>query len=217
MIINTQTTLVMRCPECGKLERHEVSRFALAGARSSLHIHCSCGALKSSFVVRRKRVYIEVPCVVCGSSHTSLVTARALWSRTDNIELFCQVTGLELGYLGVQSRMRDQVYPGNTLDGMDFLADGFFHNQEVMSAVIRHLHNLGREGRIYCECGNQHIDVDVFPDRLELHCRRCQNYYIVYAETRQDLDAIERAWKIKLSRHTCGCFGSPPDKPHHNW
>ncbi|AEG16942.1 hypothetical protein G7K71_07535 [Desulfofundulus sp. TPOSR] len=212
MVINTQTTLVMRCPECGRLEHHGISRFALVGARSSLHIHCSCGALKLSLTSQGNKVNLQVPCVVCGASHTLLVNAHTLWS-SGNIELFCQTTGLELGYLGAEDQVHEQARLEETLNGLDFMVDNFFHNQEVMSAVLKHMHNLGKAGRLYCECGNQRIEVDIFPDRLELHCSRCDNLYIVYAETQKDLDAIGRTWKIELTRHTFAHLGKTRETP----
>ncbi|WP_125185594.1 hypothetical protein [Desulfofundulus salinus] len=212
MVVNTGTTLVMRCPECGRLERHRISRFALVGGRSSLQINCSCGALKLLLTSRDKKVNLQVPCVVCGAKHARLVSARTLWS-SGSIELFCQTTGLELGHLGAEEQVRDQARLDEALDGLDFMADNFFHNREVMYAILNHVNDLGKAGRLYCECGSHRIEMDIFPDRLELHCSRCDNLYIVYAETREDLDAVGRIWKIKLARHTFTRLGQTRETP----
>ncbi|MDQ0285006.1 ribosomal protein L44E [Desulfofundulus luciae] len=212
MVINTETTLVMRCPECGRLERHRISSFSLVGDRSSLRINCSCGALKLLLTIRGKKVNLQVPCVVCGARHARLVNARTLWLSGD-IDLFCQATGLELGHLGSEDRMRDRACVDEALDELDFMADSFFHNREVMYAILNHVNNLGRAGRLYCKCGNHRIEVDIFPDRLELHCSRCDNLYIVYAETKEDLDAVGRIWKIELVGHTFTHLGQTRKTP----
>ncbi len=201
MLICTETTLVMRCPECGRLERHGISRFTLAGRGSSLQINCSCGALKLLLTFRGKKVNLQVPCVVCGSRHACSVNARTFWSR-GYIELFCQVTGLELGHLGAEDRVRDQACLDEALDRIEFMGDSFFHNREIMYAVLSHVHNLGKAGRLYCQCGNHRIEVDIFPDRLELHCSRCNNLCIIYAETKEDLNTVRRMWTIELVGET---------------
>ena len=45
MRIDTNAVLAMRCPECGKMEYHNFSRFSFSRGKA-FHITCSCGATK---------------------------------------------------------------------------------------------------------------------------------------------------------------------------
>ncbi|OAT79755.1 hypothetical protein [Desulfotomaculum copahuensis] len=201
MLINTEITLAMRCPVCGKLGNHPVPRFAFSGGRP-FTVNCSCGALKLAVAVPKKGRYcLQVPCVVCGEIHPLHVPGRHLWSGR-LIELFCTQTGIELGWLGSTDRVRQVTHDRKEdLSSLinEFATADYFHNNSVMCAILKRLHILGEQGEVYCRCGNGQIEVDIFPDRLELHCADCEDVRIIYAETEADCEAVKNLNSIVLN------------------
>jgi len=211
MILDTETLIAMRCPECGKLEYHTLSRFDFSGHKR-IEISCSCGYVKLFLSTKdRKNYWLQVPCVVCESKHLRSLSAKMLWSDEVNY-LFCQETGLELGYIGPDDEVKAlAVAQQETMEalGDDFDAeDEYFHNSEVMYEVLNCLHNIAEQGLLYCQCGNQDVEVDIFPERLELHCKDCDSVNIIYAETDDDLRVIKNVGTIELTRNGFECLDS---------
>lgn len=203
MLVNTKIMLAMRCPECGKLEYNTLSRFEI-GSGQSVEISCSCGATKLLASSKNKKDYcLQVPCVVCETKHLRQVSGRRLWSSGEVEYLLCQETGLELGYLGPEEKVQGlaQNYEEDlqVLAG-EFKSDDYFSNSEVMYEVLNRLHDIAERDALYCQCGNRNVEVDVFPDRLELYCKECGSVNIVYAENEDDLKVIKMMDSIELTR-----------------
>jgi len=211
MLIATDTILAMRCPECGKLEYEKLSRFQFSGS-GSVNIDCSCGASKLIVSTKNQRDYwIQIPCVVCETKHLLNVQGKLLWSKGEVQYLLCQETGLELGYIGPEEKVKDltrsyeeelQVLTG------EFGDDDYFHNSEVMYEVLNRLHDIAETDALYCQCGNRNVEVDIFPDRLELHCRECDSVNIIYAENDEDLKVIKGIDSIELTQSGFECLDS---------
>ncbi|GAB6159056.1 hypothetical protein JCM39194_22560 [Desulfotomaculum varum] len=203
MLITTATTLAIRCPECGALEFHNLSRFALSG-RGKLQISCSCGAFLLGVVSKSPGSYwLQIPCVFCETKHIREISGTRLWGRQP-LHLTCPESGLELGYIG---RAEEVKVLAESLDtGLEALMeelgyDDYFTNPAVMHQVMACLQEIADNGGLYCQCGNNHIEVDVYLDRLELHCKECDSINIVYAETEEDLQVIQQVDTIELTKH----------------
>ena len=207
MIIETGALLAMRCPECGKLDYHYLSKFEF-GRRKKVEIACKCGFIKlvvNTSGPRERKIYVlQVPCVVCESKHTHYLSSRRFWS--DEVSyLLCQETGLELGYLGAEEAVRELAVAQE--EDIESLAnefegeDRYFNNSEIMYEVLNRLHDIAEQGALYCQCGNLDVEVDIFPDRLELHCKECDSINIIYAETEEDLRVIKDIETIELTRN----------------
>lgn len=211
MIIETGALLAMRCPECGKLDYHKLSRFDF-GLRKKVEVTCKCGFVKLVVNTKdRKNYVLQVPCVVCESKHLRSISARRFWSGEVNY-LFCQETGLELGYLGPDEEVRElaeaQEESIESLAGDFDGEDRYFNNSEIMYEVLNCLHDIAEQGSLYCQCGNLDVEVDIFPDRLELHCKECDSINIIYAETEDDLRVIKGVDTIELTRNGFGYLDS---------
>ena len=215
MLITTVTTLGIRCPECGALEFHNLSRFALSG-RGKLQISCSCGAFLLGVVSRPPGSYwLQIPCVFCETKHIREISGVRLWGQ-ETICLTCPESGLELGFIG---RAEDVEALAESLDtGLETLMDElvyeeYFNNPRVMHQVMQCLQEIADNGGLYCQCGNTRIEVDVFLDRLELHCKECDSINIVYAETEEDLKVIQQVDTIELAQHGFKCLDSFSNTP----
>lgn len=210
MLIATNAVLAMRCPECGKMEFHEFSRFALTRGRS-VPFTCSCGATKITVITKNHHTYwLHVSCVICETKHIREFTGRVLWSG-EVIRLSCQDTDLELGHIGPEAKVSELASRHeHELEALvdEFSGDGYFHNSEIMYEVLNCLHEIAEQGALYCQCGNHKIEVDIFPERLELHCKNCDSINIIYAETEEDLKVIQQVDTIELARHGFKCLDS---------
>jgi anti-sigma factor RsiW len=100
--------------------------------------------------------------------------------------------------------------PSEELEALadDINSEGYFHNSDIMYEVLNCLHEIAEQGELYCQCGNLKIEVELFPDCLELHCRNCDSINIIYAETEDDLNVIRQVDTIELARHGFKCLDS---------
>lgn len=215
MLITTVTTLAIRCPECGALEFHNLSRFALSG-RGKLQLKCSCGAFLLGVVNKSPGNYwLQIPCVFCETTHLREISGSRLWGKSI-IYLSCPESGLELGFIGRGDEVKELA---ESLDnGLETLIDElgydeYFNNPDVMHQVMQCLQEIADNGDLYCQCGNTRIEVDVFLDRLELHCKECDSINIIYAETEEDLKVIQQVDTIELAQHGFKCLDSFSNNP----
>jgi hypothetical protein len=192
------------------MEIHDFSRFFFAKGKT-VHINCTCGAVKLTVGTKNHVSYwLQVPCVVCETKHLIEVPGKSLWSGGVTC-LSCQETGLELGHIGPESKISEMTsIREQELEALvdEFAGDGYFHNSEIMYEVLNCLHDIAERGALYCQCGNHKIEVDIFPDRLELHCKNCDSINIIYAETEEDLKVIQQVDNIELARHGFKCLDS---------
>lgn len=210
MLLNTGTTLAMRCSSCGKLDFHHLSAFSLSGGKAA-KISCSCGATKLILGTKKfKQYWLQIPCILCETNHLVYYTHKKLWS--DEVSyLYCSDTNVELGFLGPEEKVKiiAESYESNLESLIDELGyDDYFHNPEIMFEVLNNLHDIAEAGYLYCQCGNYQIEVDIFPDRIELNCRDCDSISIIYAETEEDLQIIKEVEKIELAENGFKCLDS---------
>lgn len=221
MLIATSTTFAMRCPECGQLQLNTLSLFAFSG-KQVLEIKCCCGTLLLTVKKQRHGGYrLQLPCVICDHKHQRHISDAQMWSQKLTT-LYCLETGIELGHIGPWTEVQEAVTNSNAdlevlLDQLE--GDDYFSNSAVMYQVINCLHDIAEKGALYCQCGNERIDLDIYPDRVELHCQQCGSINIVYAETEDDLKVIQRVEFIELKRNGFKFLDSIADqngsgKPH---
>lgn len=194
------TTLGLRCPSCGRLEFHQIWRFALGGGRK-LDVECSCGATKAIAFRTGREVRLQIPCVICETTHDLVFTPRSFWSGA-LLPVRCAETGIELGHVGDEEEVRRcSQEEAETLQSLVASAesDGYFLNPPVMYGVLNHLHDIASNGKLYCRCGNPHLELNIYPDRLELHCPGCDGTSILFAEDERDLALVKETRAIEMS------------------
>lgn len=202
MLIATQTMLAMRCPECGRLEYHKLSRFDFLEGRT-FQVRCSCGKLKLAVTKKGRGYILQVHCVVCGCTHTRGIKGHLLWAQ-EVVELLCLDTGIELGYIGPLPKVKNLAQ--NKREEMSSLfreltSEDYFHNSEVMNRILTRVLELGERSLLSCQCGNYNIGIEIFPDRLELRCPKCGAVSVVYGETEEDIAIAFQANEIELTRN----------------
>lgn len=200
MYIPTSSAVAIRCPFCGQLEFHALSLFAFAGANFT-KIHCSCGKPLISIGTKNRRLFrLHVECVMCETKHLYYFTRQQLWS-SEVLEIDCEETGLEIAYIGPINKVRQQVQRqerslAEMAEEMGF--NEYFDNPEVMYGILDHLYQLAESGDLSCRCGNQNIEIEIFPDYLELRCDYCRSSAKIMAQDEKDLNKIKNTREITL-------------------
>lgn len=200
MLIPAITYLTIRCPSCGRLQGKMLSFFA-CGVGKEAQVNCSCRAPLLTYGTRDgKSFWLHLHCVMCEGQHLLHVPRNHLFS-TSVTPLFCETTGLEVGFVGPKERVKEATrWQERSLRELvqDLGFGDYFSNPEVMYRVLHYLHQLALSGNLYCHCGNTDIEVEIFPDHLELHCPECEASGKVMAESKEDLLAVKRIGEIEL-------------------
>lgn len=76
----------------------------------------------------------------------------------------------------------------------------FFNNHDIMKKSLEKLRVLKDSGKINCDCGNSDIALEIYSERIELRCTKCQSIKIIYAETQDDLDTFNEKKKIAMKQ-----------------
>lgn len=199
MLVSTDTTFAIRCAQCGKLETNTVSRFALGGGRS-VKVACSCGGHKLTVSKRGGQALLQIPCYLCDGLHFVHFSSRQFWDGR-LAQLTCSETDLQLGVFGGQNEV--EVYTrtgGSELDRLleDEAFGEYFDHPEVMYQALSRVHNMAEDGNLTCMCGNRHISVDIYPERLDLACGECGRHKTVLAGREEDLTVLESLTHIEV-------------------
>jgi hypothetical protein len=125
-----------------------------------------------------------------------------MW-RADLVTLYCPHTDVELGYLGEDEAVREAV-ERRKLPFPEILSDeeyqDYFESPEIMWEALTRLQELSGNGGLGCQCGNTDIEIDIFPDKVELHCKRCDSLMLIFCQTDDDAELIRKSESVQLVR-----------------
>lgn len=204
MILNTSTTASVRCSECGRMELSELSIFEFSGFSSVIKA-CSCGEELINIYSKDKKTYwFQFYCAICDNFHFMRLRRQDLWFGSNNvIEICCEETEIEVGYLGnkdfVQEKVDNHSYSlAEIAERMGFTK--YFYNSEVMYETLEHVYSIAGRDKLFCSCGNYDVEIEIFPEYLELLCEECGSRGKIMAETETDLESLLSYSEIELTR-----------------
>ncbi|MCG8638685.1 MAG: hypothetical protein MI862_03060, partial [Desulfobacterales bacterium] len=181
--------------------------------KKEIEIHCMCGYKKIKIGTKNfKRFWVQFNCIICELEHTLFFSARQFWGN-NLLTIHCPDTELKLGYLGpechVQGEIQDQQ---QELDAMikDLGFDDYFCDPEIMLGVLDILHDIAEAGGLLCQCGNRNIDIDMYPDKINLICRECKGMTKINAHTNVDLERLKNSTQIILPKGKSSALHSDP-------
>lgn len=210
MLVSTQRSVALRCPLCGRLDFNQITLFDFSG-RVPVRISCKCGFNKLIINTRNyKEFFLQLPCLICEEIHI-IRFSRQDFLKKSTLILRCAETAQELGYIGARDSIERVIRQKqddieSIINNLGF--DDYFSNPQVMFEVLNHLHQIVEDNQLFCLCGNNHIEIDVFPEKLELHCPICQSLHIIYAETVEDLRVVKQANLIAMTEKGFTSFDS---------
>lgn len=208
MVIYGDRTLLTRCHVCGRLRQYHFNIFDISREKEN-EFNCKCGEENINLRLDGKnRVLIKVSCFTCQQKHIYRCSLKEFLIK-ENIFLchgdtkICYI-GSDKGAANIIKN--NQMDFGYILEEAGF--DDYFNDFKIFAACLNRVEYLNDEGKITCECGNDDIIVDIFPDRLELRCLECGSIKIVYAENENDLKVLLNKDKIFMRKHSFACIDS---------
>ncbi|MBE6990057.1 MAG: hypothetical protein E7426_04850 [Ruminococcaceae bacterium] len=176
------------CPQCGRAVVGSRSVFALSAAAA--RIECECGKAELDIETDGTRFRLQVPCGLCGDTHTAECSAEAVL-RGRGVGLGCPKTGQICCYVGepeqVRRRMEELALRAEKEKSDEPEA---FTDNVIMYEVLSELKEIaGRDG-IACTCGSREYGIRVRRDAVDLTCRRCGGKLRLPAATDEDLDSL---------------------------
>ena len=215
MAISTNSKMVLRCPYCGEINQHDLSLFAFSGA-NSIRLTCSCGVDIASLGTKdKKHFWLQADCSFCDDIHFCYYSRKAIWG-SEILSLFCDEAGLDIAYIGPLEKIQEVVTLGDrSLAEMaqDMGFGDYFNNPEVMYGVLDSLYQLAERGDLFCHCGNYDVEIEIYPDRLELKCEYCQASGIVMAQNEADLETLQGLKEIELTPKGFKCLEGKKRNP----
>lgn len=208
MFIDYNTTIALRCPICRRMEYQSLSIFSLERF-PSLNISCTCKYSIAEVGIDTKNLcWLKLHCSLCTTSHIFYYPHKKFWSNTMT-KIVCPKTGVIGGYLGPEYILKDRIVED---EGLAFLlgqldCEQYFHDPEIMLAVLDIIHDIAATGRLFCQCGGDKMDITMYPDHLELICNQCEDVVMVHTGTRDTLLALQRIRCLLMP----GTFEETPD------
>lgn len=212
MLINGLKTLIIRCRFCGRLRQYDINLFE-AMKNNSIEYICKCGEINARINKGiNNDIRVELGCFPCGDKHYYSMKLKDVL-RNDN-RIYCY-QGFQACFIG-SKKVANQILLEKQMNlregNRDTCGEDYFNNFKVLGRALKHLYVLNQNHKITCDCGNSSIDVELFPDRIELKCDNCHSVNIIFAETDEDLSILLRRDKIVLKEHNITCIDSIKEK-----
>ena len=205
MIICTSAAIALRCPNCGKMELKNISLFDFSGI-NFIRKNCSCGEELFNIYTKDKKIFwLQNHCIACDSYHITKINRNELWGtqRDTGFEIYCEESVLDIGYVGKESWIIKKIdeKPATIAEiAKEMGFTEYFKNPEVMYEILGHLYHLAESGNMYCQCGNHNIEIDIFPEHLEIYCEVCSTKNTIGARTEEDLKKIMAFTQLVLNK-----------------
>jgi hypothetical protein len=204
MVIERNIAFALRCPTCGRLDVQHINAFQLSGDKPH-ELYCECGNRKAS-IMRKGEKYISITyyCIICDHEHTVVLPKEVFWSKNHLNSLLCLETDLNLGCFGpyklIKAELKRQQEELNSM--ANELGFDDFANPEVILETLDYLHDIASTGGLFCECGSQDINIELFSDKLEISCNNCNSTLQIPASSRFDLDKLKSQGDIIIKLAT---------------
>lgn len=207
MLVNTKIAIAVRCGTCDNLNVHETTLFKLFSNKLT-ELECTCGQHIAIIKAKEyKSLWMDIDCYVCEDKHTFKYTLKQLLKG--NIITRCIETGIEICFMvnhGDVNELIDnyEMNPGSLFKELEFL--DYFNSPDIMMKSLNRVKELDNSGLIGCSCGEKSIEMNIFPDRIELKCMKCEGIKLIYAENNDDYNNFASKDKIILHENSFECI-----------
>lgn len=203
MILTTNTSVAIQCPNCGELEFQALSLFAFSG-QEKVQLKCHCGEpLLSVASLNRQQFSLSYQCAFCGSTHFLRLKRQGIWSKKV-VSLVCPEMESSVGFIGPKQKVTQACQEREKTISELALELGYeeeFENPEVMLKILDHLHHLAQKGDLGCSCGNNQLSFELLPDHIELYCELCDALGIIHANNKENIRPIEGMSSLYLEEN----------------
>ncbi len=176
------------CPQCGKAQVHQRSRFALSAAAARMECECEKAALQVETDGVKFRLL--VPCGLCGESHQAELDARQLLEGR-GVGLGCPKTRQICCYIGQEQQVMSSVEEMTVRVEKDKAEQPeAFTDNVIMYEVLSELKEIAERDGIHCTCGSREYAMQVGRAYVDLICGKCGARLRINAATDEDLDRL---------------------------
>lgn len=207
MVINATSTFALYCQRCSKIQMHDISHFSIN--KKVRELKCSCNHIQAKISrLGSRQLLLSIPCVVCQSTHHIYIELKKLL-HTKLDKVYCCKDNFELGYLGdrkaINETLADQKRECENLiretDSTYF--EEYPGKHHIILDVLNKVHDIAELGGVYCRCGSEKVEADIVADCIVLECLQCGGYYVMSAQTEQDVVHAQSLTSIELEPQRC--------------
>lgn len=207
MLINTNIAFAIRCEICGRLMVHNTSMFDFI-RNEKMKLNCICN--HTNAIIKSdncKTICIEFSCFACQDTHTFTYNIKQFLKG--NIVARCIETGMEIGFIGKYNDIQNLIAEHEeksyrTVEELGFY--DYFDNCEIVMKSINRIKELELEDRVYCDCNVGSVEINLFPDRIELNCVNCKSVQMIYTQNQEDLNNLLNKEQIVLHHSSFRCI-----------
>jgi hypothetical protein len=180
------------CPSCGKIVMASRSVFALEASNTEVECECGGSALEVNF--DGERYLIDVPCGLCGETHTAKCTPEQV-TQSEGIGLACAKTKQFSCFIGPEGTVERQLRELQILADKEKQQEGddpeAFADSVIMYEILSELKDIAaRKDGVTCACGSHHYGMEIRRSVVDLICRDCGAKLRIPAATDNDLDDL---------------------------
>lgn len=191
MLLHTESMAAIKCPECGKPNFGSFSLFSIK--KFPFKLHCECGTELLTIGTRDKHhFWLDYECYLCEDRHYAFLGRSQLFGQKAE-PFFCEEIGIAVGYVGPEQKVKKAIkLHDRSLEEMakELGFNDYFINPQVMYRILEHLYNLAEQGELTCSCGSRSIEIEIYPDYLELKCEKCSAGRTIVGENERDLEVL---------------------------
>ncbi len=211
MVIKFSAAFSLRCVNCGCSNINRVNIFELNPVKK---YECKCGEQIVEIKKSGKNIEFNIICMLCDYKHTINISQNKFWSDTLN-NLVCPQTNRKIGYFGTYKKIKDilnrEEQDLKAMANKSGLDD--FKSPEIVLDILDYLHDIAARENLYCECGSHNIYIDLFSDSIKIFCNFCDNFILIPATDKKELEKVKSFKEIILSFSN----GENSDNPKDPW
>ena len=82
--------------------------------------------------------------------------------------------------------------------------EGYFVNPRGDESVLGAVQAAAEVDRLGCACGQRRIEIEIYPEKVELICTSCRSAAVLYAEDEADFEVATRFQSLTLPASDLG-------------
>ncbi len=206
--------IAYRCSSCGAAVLGTVGRFALSADMLRLKCGCEKPSVLDINVTRDEKLKLTIPCLLCGESHSFVVSQEILLER-ELAKLSCPYSGVDIAFVGDKEAIDPElqrtekelsaIMAGLEVDDISELQpkemseDELLPDPSVYDAIRFVLKDLEAEGKVECPCGKGGYDLRFSDEGIQAYCESCGSTYTFRSVTPSACEEYVNLDGIKLS------------------
>lgn len=203
-----------RCSSCGSAVLGTVGKFALSADMLRLKCGCEEPSLLDIHIARDDKLKLTVPCLLCGESHSFVVSEEILLNRS-LAKLSCPYSGVDIAFVGEKEAIDPElsrtekelsaimagleVEDVSELQPKEMSEDEILPDPSVYDTIRFVLKDLEAEGRVECPCKKGGYELRFSDKGIQAYCESCGATYTFRSVTPATCEDYLNLDELKLS------------------